>query len=54
MNKSYLAEKYGARLASMSYNAQGEFDEAIYTQLLIALEKSAPQRQAEQAQMEKD
>lgn len=54
MNKSYLAEKYGARLASMSYNAQGEFDEAIYTQLLIALEKSAPQQQADQAQMERD
>ena len=54
MNKSYLAEKYGDRLASMSYNAQGEFDKAIYTQLLAALGESAPQQQATQAQMEKD
>lgn len=54
MNKSYLAEKYGDRIASMSYNAEGEFDQAIYTQLLAAFGESEPQKRAAQIQMEQD
>jgi len=54
INKTYLAGKYGERLASMSYNEKGEFDEAIYTQLLAALGQSAPQQQATKIQQAQD